>query len=126
MKASGKFLVAGAMLLFAFVAFKATGDYNYSKPMTLTVVAEYHEPGGYRRYGGPVMVLRTEDGRVFDRRVSYSTITLYKPGDRIVMNLRRLDIRQSGTENLLNFLMVVFASFGISAVLMAGLCWPDD
>lgn len=97
-------------LLFAIaIQLHRSSDYMQFKPVTVTVVEKYLPQGG-RYTPSPVMVLRTDEGVLFDLYVGYATYATRDKGDRLVFNLRRFDIRQTGMDNLIYFFGVLFFS----------------
>lgn len=116
-----KWALIGAALFACGVMLNMSSDYMQYKPTRLTVLEKYIQPGGYKSSGSPVMVLKTEDGRIFDRHVSYATHYRFAKGDRIVMDLRRMDLQQSAHENALYFFApVILWSFGGALFLVFG------
>lgn len=122
-----KAFITGILLIVAGIVLGSQSDYMDEKRMRVTVLEKYVESGGYKRSSSPVMVLRTEDGRVFDTYVSYATHHLYGKGDVLVMGLREMDIQQTAAGNVLSFFVLVLVVTGISvAFIGAPLFWLLD
>lgn len=104
------FIGTVACLVFAWMLLHA--GYTTQKDTPVTVINKLIVSGS--RSGHMEMVLRLDDGTVFDTPVSASTYTMCDVGQRYVMQFTPMDIRQTMTQNLLYFFLpVVLLSFGL-------------
>lgn len=62
-----------------------------------------------------IAVMKTEDGIIFDRRVSAAFFSQTQKGDKIVLSLRPFDIKQTFRDNLIFFFgaVVIQAASGV-------------
>lgn len=101
-----------------------TGDYMVFKPMTLTVMEKYPPPVRYKGSSNPIMVFKTEDGRLFDQEVSYTTSYRFNVNDRLILELREFDIKQTVGKNVLYFFLpLIFTVVGVIGLIMSVLLY---
>ena len=75
-----------------------------------------------------IAIYQTKDGTIFDRRLSAAQFYQLQPGDKITLELRPYDIKQTGWENAIWFFgaiayCVVASAFGILLVVLS--VWPN-
>jgi hypothetical protein len=61
-------------------------------------------PAGYKHSSNFYLILKEEQGIVFDQIVAPSTYTQHEIGDKIRFDLRNFDIKQTHKENIIFFL----------------------
>ena len=100
--------------LTLFLIIYVNNDYMKSKERKCTIVDKLTTSDGYKHSGNFYLVLKEEQGHVFDIIVSPSTYSQSDVGDIKMFNLRQIDIKQTVKENLIYFFgQVIFGTIGI-------------
>jgi len=110
-------IILGALLMFG-------SGYTIQKPTPVTVVNKLIVAGGYKSSGRTEMVFKTEDGYLFDAPVSATAYTVCEVGEKYIMNLSPMQIRQTFWNNLLCFFgPVLLLSVGVAALIISFGFW---
>jgi hypothetical protein len=95
-------------------------DYSRFRIMELTVLQAYESRGRYS--SNPVLVMKTEQGEIFDLNTSYSTMSQHPPGSKVKFSLRPMDVHQTAGKNLaFVFLPIILISMGFAGLAVSGL-----
>lgn len=95
--------------ILGWIGYKCfTNDYMTEVPVKVTTVKVYNgmSPGKYTSLEF-IAVFKTEDGYLFDRRISPSFASWLKDGDVVTLELRPMDIKQTGQDNFLYFFLAL-------------------
>lgn len=86
-------------------------DYMTSKPYQVTVV-DVITGVSSGRYSSTefIAVYELEDGYRFDERISAAASTYLKKGDKITLELRPMDVKQTNRDNIIWFFGSVFVN----------------
>ncbi|BBC78137.1 Hypothetical protein KNT65_gp089 [Escherichia phage EcS1] len=104
MTTRSKFLIALCIIISVMFTFSHNNDYMSEKSYTVETTQLYSGQGT-GRYASTefIGVFKTEDNVYFDLRLKPSTYSQLKVGEKVVFDLRPMDIKQTPMENLIWF-----------------------
>lgn len=75
-----------------------------------------------------IAIYQAQDGTIFDRNISAASFYQLEPGDKVILQLRQYDIRQTWKDNTIWFFgalmyYLVTGVFGAGFIVLA--FWPD-
>lgn len=117
-------ILVGVLLMLGSILLHNSSDYMHKKEVPVTFIDKRLDQSCHKSRCRDYMVglFKTERGVYFERPISFYMYSQMHLGEKFNLNIRRMDIKQTGWENIVFFFgPVILFSFGVTCLVIVGI-----